>query len=483
MNNRSFYQPTFCPRNFADDTDLYKQTQYLAYRRGLTSIYSYGESRIGSKFDATIFYSLQLICLENFVGRVITKEQVDEAEERCFKRFGTRNYFHREMFDYIIKNYDGKLPVRIKAVKEGTLVPINNVLFTIESLDEKCIPLVQRMETLLMHVWAGTTIATNSFNIKRDIKKHLDLTSTNPWILEYMCHDFGMRACTHWSHAGVVGSAHLISFLGSDTAVADRFAEFYYGTTSTLIESVWASEHAVALQFGAGEGEYDYVKACLAAAAPDKICSIVIDTFDDRNFIDTVVTRQDIKDLVLARPGKTVWRQDSGDAIENTNRNLNSLANSYGYSHNDKHYKILCPKIGLLQGDGITRETGNDLRESIIVNKWSADQIPVGSGSGLLVKNMERDTQKFAIKSSEYEIDDQVLNVSKSPKGQADKASKPGRLKLHHAGQHFSTISSAKETPQQFACYQDSLETVFENGEMIRMQSFDEIKQIANSYL
>ncbi len=61
--------------------------------------------------------------------------------------------------------------------------------------------------------------------------------------------------------------------------------------------------------------------------------------------------------------------------------------------------------------------------------------------------------------------------------------SKKGRLKLHQSGNSFSTISSADTPALQFNGYIDSLETVFENGELKRKQTFDEIRQIANSYL
>ena len=116
-------------------------------------------------------------------------------------------------------------------------------------------------------------------------------------------------------------------------------------------------------------------------------------------------------------------------------------------------------------------------------NKFSAENIAFGSGGGLLQK-FDRDTQKFAIKCSMAVINGKEVNVSKDPITQKDKKSKQGRLKLHPTGLgQFRTFSSANETDAMFSSYVDVLETVFENGVVLRDQSFDEIRKIANSYL
>ncbi len=468
--------------NFCIDTDAYKVTHHAILKKNLRGNFAYGESRKGSVFPETIFMGGQIICIDHLEGVVIDKLKIEEAEDASGAYFGTRRYFNRAMWDYILNKYGGMLPLRITAVKEGTKVPVNNILFAIEATDEKCVPLVQHTETLFMNVWYGTTVSTNSYYTKLLIMNHL-MKSGTPEMIEYMCHDFGYRATSCNQQAAIGGAAHMVHFRGSDTNIGDRALKFYYGTKlDSVLKSVMASEHAVALMYGPGEGEYEYVHACLDASDPDKIISIVIDTYDGINFIDKVVTRDDIREKILARPGKTVFRQDSGDASETTLRNLQSLANSFGFSYNSKHYKVLHPKIGLLQGDGMKRVTIDALYTDIETNKWSADNLVVGSGSGTLIKDFERDTQRFAIKPSQMIIGDETINVCKMVATQPDKKSKTGRLKLHQSGGKFQTISSADNSEGVFAGYIDSLETIFENGELQRRQTFDEIREIANKH-
>lgn len=471
------------PDCFPLDTDAYKPTQWLIQRDDLTNMQTYGEARKGAYFPATLFYGANMICMDEFVGPVVNKESVQQGMDESGAYYGTTKYFNKSMYNHIINKYGGMLPVRIKAVKEGTLVPIDNVKFNFEALDPLCIPLVKHIETTFMHVWYPTTICTNTFYGKKKILEHL-IKSGTPESIEYKWADFGFRACSGKEQAARGGSAFLVHFRTSDTMIGERALKFYYGTKEkSILQSVMASEHADALQYGPGEGEYQYVHAMLDAAPSDAIVSIVIDAFDAENFIDNVITREDIKQKVLSRTGKTVWRQDSGDPKEQTLRNLNSLSISYGYSHNSKTYKVLNPKIGILQGDGMTRATIDDLYMHIENFKWSSDNLMVGSGSGTLVKGFERDTQRYAIKPSLMVYGEQEVPVCKEVKSQPDKKSKAGYLKLHKMGEAYTTLSSINMPRHQFNSYIDELETIFENGEIKRHQTFDEIRERAAAEL
>lgn len=472
------------PNCFPHDTDAYKVTQHLFQHKKLNGMHTYAEHRAGAIFPATLFSTLQMILIDDLVGPVVNKESVQLAQDKCGHEFGTTKYFNKLMFDHIINKYGGHLPIRIKAVKEGTLVPVGNVLFTIENLDDLCVPIVKHVETLLMHSWYGSTVSTNSFYGKRDTLRHLQKSGT-PENINFHWADFGFKACSGKEQAARGGLAHMIHFNTSDTLIADRAIDFYYGTKEgSILKSVIASEHADALQYGPGAGECEYVHSILDAAPSDAIVSIVIDAYDAENFIDNVITRKDIMDKVLARTGKTVWRQDSGDPKEQTLRNLNSLSISYGWAPNAKSYRALNPKISILQGDGMQRTTIDELYTHIEDNKWSADNLLPGSGAGTLVKGFERDTQRMAIKPSVMHYEDKgFVNVCKEVKSQPDKKSKAGFLKLHQAADAFMTLSSKDMPAVQFNAYMDSLETVFEHGELKRKQNFDEVRKIADSFL
>lgn len=153
--------------NFILQTDSYKLSHYKQYPQDVTKIYSYLESR-GGKFSKTLFFGLQYYILQYFVGVRVTVKDVEEANNFSKLHFGCE-IFNYDGWMYIATELDGKLPLKIKAVKEGTLVPVSNVLMTIENTDPKCAWLTNHAETLLMKLWAPITVATNSFYSKRVI--------------------------------------------------------------------------------------------------------------------------------------------------------------------------------------------------------------------------------------------------------------------------------------------------------------------------
>src|SRR5689334_8003941 len=117
--------------------DAYKYSHHKLYYPGTNLIYSYFESR-GGLFTETVFFGLQYFLKHYLQGVVITKEKIDEAETLMPQVFGRDDVFDRSKFDYILKHHNGRLPVRIKAVKEGSAVGVSNALMTIENTDPAC---------------------------------------------------------------------------------------------------------------------------------------------------------------------------------------------------------------------------------------------------------------------------------------------------------------------------------------------------------
>ena len=147
----------------------------MQYPPGITYLKSYFESR-GGKHDRTVFYGLQYI-LKRYLTPRVTKEMVDEAEELFAWHFGNDRVFNRAGWDYIVNELGGRLPIRVKAVPEGTVVPVKNVLFTVESTDERVPWVVSYFETCLVQVWYPMTVATNSFMQKTLIRASMERTS------------------------------------------------------------------------------------------------------------------------------------------------------------------------------------------------------------------------------------------------------------------------------------------------------------------
>jgi nicotinamide phosphoribosyltransferase len=146
-------------------TDSYKVSHHKQYPPGTTRVYAYLESR-GGDYPEQVFFGLQYILKKHFVGPVVTREYLEQATQFWNEHFGF-DIVDRDMWEYIIDKYDGHLPIRIKAVQEGTVIPTGNVLMTIENTDPKCSSLTTYIETILLQIWYPITVATNSREIKK----------------------------------------------------------------------------------------------------------------------------------------------------------------------------------------------------------------------------------------------------------------------------------------------------------------------------
>ena len=426
--------------NIIIDTDAYKITHHLQYVNGLTKLYSYGEPRSGGRFPTVSYIGLQMIVKDNFLTSV-TSEMIDEAEEESYLTFGTDKYFNRSTWERV-KNL-GYLPITIRTLPEGLEVPVSNSLFTLESTEPWFATALNSLESVMMHVWYPTTIGTNSLYILRDIKPLVEKTGTLA-LLPFMVNDFGLRGATSLESGGRAGVGHLLHFMGSDNMTSSRFIKDYYGFKGRA-KSVWATEHSVATSYGPGRGEFDYVNAQLDRAPDDAIISLVIDSYDSINFVKNVIGSEEIKNRIINRKGRIVLRPDSGDPKYMVLTILNLLEEIFGSYANEKGYKVINYNVGVIQGDGMKRETILSLYKHIIEYGWSTDNLVVGSGGGLLQEGFTRDTERFAIKASHGELNHIPFNIQKDPKTDPTKKSKTGELKVVSYESSYRTIRKEEE--------------------------------------
>lgn len=451
--------------NLLTQTDSYKLGHYNMYPKGTTKVYSYFEARKGAKYDKTVFFSLQYLLKEYFVGKVVTQEQIDKADKLVSAHLGP-GVFNKEGWQYILDEYDGKLPLSINAVQEGSFIDVDNVLFTVENTDPKCFWLTNYVESILTHVWYGSTVATKSKTIKDLMDYYLNLTSDNPEdFINFMLHDFGYRGATSTESASVGGAAHLLNFMGTDTVPGIEFLIDYYDADVCGF-SVPATEHSIATAEGK-EGEFDVVKN-LFKEYPKGILSLVIDSYDYVNFVKVLGT--DFKNTILKRDGVTVFRPDSGDPVNVSLEVMTILGKYFGYTINKKGFKVLNPKVKLLWGDGIDIEGISNILVALVKDKWSIENIIFGMG-GALHQKVNRDTQRFAFKSS-YQVQNGVgKNIYKDPIDKS-KASKRGRLALiRNADGKYHTM---QELEGKASC--NLLREVFRDGELLIEYTLDEIK-------
>jgi len=197
-------------------TDSYKVTHHYFYPKGTEKIYSYLESRVGAEFNKTIFYGLQYIIKKYLEGKIVTQEKIDEADNLIANHIGP-DIFNRDSWQYILDEHDGYLPIEIKAVAEGTPVDVGNALMTVENTDDKSYWLPNYLEPLLLQVWYPSTVATLSAEVRKLCNFYLEVTGSVKDNLDFMLHDFGYRGATSTESSMLSGSAHLLSFSGTDT--------------------------------------------------------------------------------------------------------------------------------------------------------------------------------------------------------------------------------------------------------------------------
>lgn len=459
--------------------DAYKYSHHKLYYPGTTKIYSYLESR-GGQFNETVFFGLQYYLKHYLEGQVITREKIDEAEAVLQQVFGRDDVFDRSRFDYIVDKYNGRLPVRIKAVPEGSVIPVNNVLMTIENTDPECFWLSNFLETLLMQVWYPNTVATVSREVRKIVEEYYEETANDASrpAIDFALNDFGFRGVSSVESGGLGAAAHLLSFKGSDSIMGSILAQRYYHTDKVMGQSIPATEHSVCTLLGE-EGELEVFRHILKTF-PTGTVACVSDSFDIFKACSEYWGTE-LKELVLSRDGVLVIRPDSGDPVFTLLRVFDILMNKFGYTFNEKGYKVLPPQVRVIQGDSINVNTIRSIYGALKVNGISAENLVLGMGGALLQK-VDRDTQKFAFKCSYAEVNGAPVDVQKHPVEmdahgkitQSFKTSKAGQLKLILTEEGYKTVR--KETLPE---YEDQLVTVFENGAVLNAVRFEEVRERA----
>ena len=463
-------------------TDSYKFSHFMQYPEGTTFISSYIEAR-GSNVPGVkevVFFGLQAYIKERLLTPV-TMAAVREADDFCQKH-GVP--FNREGWEYIVREHNGLLPVRIYAPEEGTPVPINECMVHVENTDDKCAWLVSYLETdILRAVWYPSTVATISREAKKIIKRYLDDTADNSDCLafklhDFKLHDFGFRGVSSFESAAIGGAAHLINFMGTDTVAGIGFAECYYDADVCGF-SLPASEHStMTIRGRAGESD-SYYAMVKAYAKPGAMFACVIDSYNWREAARMWTDRrrelegESILDLVKNVGATVVLRPDSGDPTKVPvelieilwDRTPEKLVNSKGY-------KMLPPYVRVIQGDGITIETIPVILENIKRAGFSTDNIAMGMGGGLLQK-VDRDTFKFAMKASYAIINDEGVEVYKDPID-GGKTSKKGYVRLlknKKTGEYSTGNGSHDAIPADhvvFEHYKDRTRTSFIDFNRVR---------------
>lgn len=452
--------------NFILMVDSYKTSHFLQYPQGTETVYSYIESRKGGLYDRVQFVGLQAFIME-WMTKPITMDDIDFAEE-IITLHGTA--FNREGWERIVKVHGGYMPVLIKAIPEGLVIPTGNVLVTIENTDPLLPWLAQYIETALLRaVWYPATVGTVSWNIKQEMKRWFDKTSDDPSGIAFKLHDFGARGVSSDHSAALGGLAHLVNFMGTDTLEAIVLARNAYNEKMAGF-SVNAAEHSTITSWGKNNECDAFRNMIKQFAKPGSITAVVSDSYDLDNAV--VMWNTDLRQEVIDSGATVVIRPDSGDPVETPLRTIERLGAGYGFTVNSKGYKVL-NYVRVIQGDGMNPDSIHRLLWNLDFHGWSIDNIAVGMGGGLL-QQVNRDTMRFAQKASAIMRDKRWIDIQKMPKTDPTKASKAGRLSLITEDGEYSTV------PQQDNYWRDVLRPVYKNGEHLNITNFAKVRENSN---
>jgi nicotinamide phosphoribosyltransferase len=422
-------------------------------------------------FGQVVFFGLQYYLQRYLAGPVVGEEDVREAQRFVDQHLG-KEMFNGEGWMHIVRNHGGRLPVEIKAVAEGSVVSVSNVLMTIENTDPNCYWLPNYLETLLLKVWYPITVATLSSAIRRVVLNALE-RSGDPSLIDFKLHDFGYRGVSSEETAGIGAAAHLINFKGTDTVAGIRLLQKYYGSEEMEGFSVPAAEHSTITSWGRENEARAYDN--MLTQFPRGIVAVVSDSYNVYEAAEKL-WGEELHDKVLSREGTLVVRPDSGNPRQTVLRVLDILGEKFGCETNAKGYRVLNPKVRVIQGDGVNFWTIQDLLTAMNRAGWSADNISFGMG-GALLQQLNRDTQKFAFKTSSVTLNGEEREVFKDPVEGHDKMSKRGRLALHFMNGKWSTESARRDRID----YDDQLQKVFRDGEVLFTSELSRIRERATT--
>ena len=456
--------------NLLLNTDSYKASMFVQYPENTETVFSYIESR-GGKYNELVFFGLQAF-IKEYLTDPITMADIDEAEE-IWTAHGEP--FNREGWEYIVKELGGKLPIRIKAAPEGTVIPVHNAMVTVENTDPKCFWLTTYLETALLRaIWYPTTVATNSREIKKIIRKFMVATGADLGGLDFKLHDFGARGVSSNESAMIGGMAHLINFKGTDTIAAVVGAKRFYNEPMAAF-SIPAAEHSTITSWGRENEAKAYANMLKQFAKPGSLVAVVSDSYDIFNAVENLWGGE-LRDQVIESGATLVVRPDSGDPVEVVTKVAKLLDAKFGSVTNAKGYKLL-KNVRIIQGDGINATSVRDILESLMNNGFSADNVAFGMG-GALLGAPQRDDQKFAMKCSAALINGEWVDVYKDPITDKGKLSKKGRLELVHecglGSCGFRTVEEKNAREEDKV-----LRVVYENGDLLIEDTFSEIRERA----
>ncbi|WP_103866150.1 nicotinate phosphoribosyltransferase [Aquimarina sp. I32.4] len=471
-------------------TDGYKLGHKEQYPQGTTLVYSNWtprKSRVEG-VDKVVFFGLQYFVKEYLIKR-FNQEFFEQPKAKVTAEY-KKHVDHYLGVDYDIAHIEalhdlGYLPIEIKAIPEGTEVPIRVPMFTMVNTKPEFFWLTNYLETLLSCIiWQPCTSATIAKQYRKILNQYAKETDqTNQEFVTWQGHDFSMRGMSGTESSLLSGMGHALSFSGSDTLpVAKAYETFYNAdvTKELVIGSVNATEHSV-MCAGSKDDEIGTFKRLLKTY-PTGILSVVSDTWDLWKVLTEYLPQ--LKQEILQRDGKLVIRPDSGDPVdiicgcEHENPIvakgvIELLWDEFGGTINKQGYKVLDPKIGAIYGDSITLERATQICERLKQKGFASTNVVLGIGSFTYQYNT-RDTFGFAMKATYVEVNGEGREIFKDPiTDDGTKKSAKGRIQLYEQNGEIVYKDQVTKVEEE----KGLLQTVFIDGKLVVNDTLQQIRE------
>lgn len=292
-------------------------------------------------FDGSVFMGLQRLVLRWLVGSFnnFFKTPFNQVEAEYLE------YMDGVLGKGVVKSAHlkalhelGYIPLEIRAVPEGSLVPIRVPFLTIENTVDGFGWLTGYFEDLWSNeLWKPCVLATKALHFRRVLEQYANETGAAQAFIDYQAHNFALRGMSGMFDDANSSVGQLIYFKGSDSFPSVWTANRFYNPegdvpVSEISNSVPATEHSVtclniavyAEELKAtpeysnvteaellSKAEELFQRRLITEVYPSGVFSFVSDTND---FFDTITTKAIAnKDAIMARDGKLVYRPDSGN--------------------------------------------------------------------------------------------------------------------------------------------------------------------------
>lgn len=480
-------------------TDGYKLDHRRQYPEGTEIVYSNFTNR-GSRIpgvEHVVHFGLQAfirdVLMDGFANFFnATEDEVAEDYERKLAAFLGPNDIGSDHVRALHRL--GYVPMRFKAVDEGTPVPLRVPSFTMQNTHPDFFWVTNYIETVLSsYVWHPSTSATQAWYFRRSLENYADQTAPGTDV-SFLAHDFSFRGMEGPEAAAASGAGHLLSFTGSDSLAAIDWIDYFYpseeeGGNGFVAGGVPATEHSVMMAGIAYSDEEETNRRLMTEVYPTGLVSIVSDTKDFWAFLTEILPN--LKDEVMGRDGKVVIRPDSGNPIEIIAGTVPSVGllgkgtpeqrgamevlwDLFGGTTNSAGYKVLDPHIGLIYGDSITREVSERINALLKSKGFASINWVSGIGS-FTYQYVTRDTFASAIKATWVRIKGEGYSISKAPKtDNGTKNSAKGLLQVAY-GSDGDLILNEDVTPEVEQT--GELKVIWEDGQFVRFQSLADVRQ------